>query len=184
MALVMPAPTGQAFAHAVGPIAVHPAASGAEDQGSVASLPDVEVQDPRSPWGNGTVTCLPPLRMTFSVRWSRSKSRSPTWALRASLIRNPLSANSDASAASLAEPRPAWTKNAASSLWSSPSVRESVVHPRPTHVEGWVSLDEPFLLAVAVEAHQGGQPPGHRSSACGRSPPSTGRIAPGASGGA
>src|SRR5436190_18446825 len=105
----------QALDHAVRGVAVHAGALGAQEGRSRRALTDAEVDRPRGArrqWDRD----VPPLRRIFIVRCPRSKSRSSMSALRASEIRSPLSASNDARAWSRGEPRPAWTKNAPSSL--------------------------------------------------------------------
>ena len=57
-----------------------------------------------------------------------------------------------------------------------------VVDSSAAHVRGRVALDDALLLAVPVEAGQGGQPPGRPSSASGPLLPSSGRTARGGPG--
>ena len=65
---------GQALDRAVGGVAVHPPAAGAEEDGSRRPLTDVQVEHPRRVRSSGMVTCLPPVRRIFRVRCPRSKS--------------------------------------------------------------------------------------------------------------
>src|SRR6185312_12382083 len=83
---------------------------------------------------SGTVTTLPPLRVTVRVRWPRSRPRCSMSALVASDTRSPFSASSEISACTGGDPRTA-------------------------DVGGRRAVQELFFDGVLVEPGDGGQPP-------------------------
>jgi hypothetical protein len=74
---------------------------------------------------SGMTAFLPPLRMIARVRWPRSVPSASTSAPVASDTRSPFRASSEIRACSAADPRPAATSRAPTSLRSSPAASDS-----------------------------------------------------------
>jgi hypothetical protein len=114
------------------------------------------------------VTTVPPLRVIVSVRCPRSRPRCSMSAPVASETRSPFRASREISACSDAEPGPAATSSAPSSLRSSATAR-LVVQSRSPDVGRRGVIQEFFPDCVPVEPGDGAPPPGDRgpcSSSC------------------